>query len=537
MFRKTAAFLLAGLCLIGSTTVMADETSSFNLDPSVPVEVTGGQITGALSDDGSVAIYKGIPFAAPPVGDLRWKAPQPVESWEGVKECTEFGPVEYQPFKDVSNEELLQSQPWMQPYTKDFLVNEEEHVADEDCLYLNVWAPAGETEEKKPVIVYVHGGGFGEGSGAIKAYTGEEITRNEGVVYVSINYRFGIFGFLTTPELDAESENGTSGNYGLMDVAASLQWVHDNIAAFGGDPDNVTIVGQSAGGMAVEYMVASPLAKGLINRAVVLSGNAIGSGRGTTEKEALQAAFAEAYPDATLEDLRAASSEDLWNNYSLNGNVVVDGYVLTKQMEDTMKAGEQNPVDLLLSFVEGDFFTFFIPVDISTVDAYEAYVNENYGDQAADILAVYPAASDEDAYAMYEQVCIDARMMTLYVYAKLNEKMGKTAYIDYFTHTLPGPFDCGAFHTADVPYWNGALEGRAEWLEDIDYDISKVMQKYLADFAANGDPNGEGLTEWAAYNGEEPLTYLHIGDNEYEMIEMPADRFDFWMGYYADVLA
>ena len=523
MFRKTA--------------FMADEISDFNLDPSTPIEVTGGQITGALSEDGSVAIYKGIPFAAPPVGDLRWKAPQPVEGWNGVKECTEFGPVEYQPFKDVSDMELLQSQPWMQPYTKDFLVNEEEHVADEDCLYLNVWAPAGETKQKKPVIVYVHGGGFDEGSGAIKVYTGEEIARNEGLVYVSINYRFGIFGFLTTPELDAESENGTSGNYGLMDVAASLQWVHDNIAKFGGDPDNVTLVGQSAGGIAVECMVASPLAKGLINRAVILSGNAIGSAHRTASKETVQAAFSEAYPEATLMDLRASSSGEVWNSYRLKGDVVIDGYVLTAQMEDTMKAGKQNPVDLLLSFVEGDFFTFFIPVDISTIDSYEAYVKENYGDKAADILAVYPVESDEDAYAMYKQVCIDAEIMTLYVYAKLNEKTGRTAYIDYFTHTLPGPFDCGAFHTADVPYWNGALGGRAEWLEDIDYDISKVMQKYLADFAASGNPNGEGLTEWAAYNGETPLSYLHIGDNEFEMIEMPSDRFGFWRGYYADVLA
>lgn len=523
--------------MIRKTAFMADEISDFNLDPSTPIEVTGGQITGALSEDGSVAIYKGIPFAAPPVGDLRWKAPQPVEGWNGVKECTEFGPVEYQPFKDVSDMELLQSQPWMQPYTKDFLVNEEEHVADEDCLYLNIWAPAGETKQKKPVIVYVHGGGFDEGSGAIKVYTGEEIARNEGIVYVSINYRFGIFGFLTIPELDAESENGTSGNYGLMDVAASLQWVHDNVAKFGGDPDNVTLAGQSAGGVAVEYMVASPLAKGLINRAVVLSGNAVESNHRIVEKEALQSEFTKAYPDATLADLRAASSEEVCNNYSLKGDAVIDGYVLTAQMEDTMKAGEQNPVDLLLSFVEGDFFTFFIPVDISTVDAYEAYVKENYGDKAADILALYLAESDEDAYAMYEQVCIDARMMTLYVYAKLNERTGKTAYIDYFTHKLPGPFDCGAFHTADVPYWNGALDGRAEWLEDIDYDISKVMQKYLADFAASGDPNGEGLAEWAAYNGEAPLSYLHIGDDEYKMIEMPSDRFEFWMGYYAVVLA
>lgn len=536
--KKAAALLMSAVMgistLAAAGTVFADAEdagAAITVDASVPVDVTGGQITGYTSEDGKVAIYKGIPFAAAPVGELRWKAPQAVEEWEGIRECTEFGPVEYQVFKDVSNAELLEQQPWMQPYTKDFLVNEEEHVADEDCLYLNVWAPAGESEGGKAVVVYVHGGGFGEGSGAIKAYLGEEIVRNQDIVYVSINYRFGIFGFLTTPELDAESETGTSGNYGLMDVAASLEWIKDNIAAFGGDPDNVTLVGQSAGGMAVEYMVASPIAAGLFNRAVVLSGNAIGSGHGTTSKEALQEGFAEAYPDVTLEDLRAASSEELLNNYQLNGNVCLDGYVLEKEMEETMAAGEQNPADLLLSFVEGDFFTFFIPQNINTVEAYETWVNENYGESAEEILGLYPVESDEEAFAQYQQVAIDARMMTLYAYAKLNEKTGKAAYIDYFTHTLPGPYDCGAFHTADVPYWNGALDGRAEWLEDIDYDISKVMQQYLADFAKTGNPNGEGLTEWNAWDVS-GMNYLHIGDNSYEMVDMPEERVTFWDAYY-----
>ena len=228
---------------------------------STIIQTDNGQVEGLPNADASVVAFKGIPFAAPPVGDLRWKAPQPVQNWEGVRECKEF------------SSSAMQSTP------APFLMWTSEFIApakplSEDCLYLNLWTANPASAEKRPVIVFIHGGGFTSGSGSVPIYDGEEMAK-AGVVFVTINYRVGIFGFFSHPELTAESPHHTSGNYGLLDQIAALKWVQKNIAAFGGDPTRVTIAGQSAGAFSVNFLVASPLAKGLFQRAIAESGGAV----------------------------------------------------------------------------------------------------------------------------------------------------------------------------------------------------------------------------------------------------------------------
>lgn len=507
------------------------DEGGFDLDASEPLKVTGGLISGTTSEDGEVAIYKGIPYAAAPVGELRWKAPQPVNEWRGVLSCTDFAPCEYQNVTEVENIDL-EAMPWMKPYTQEFVVNSKTDAASEDCLYLNVWTKNGTSQEDKPVIVYIHGGGYGEGSGSIKAYDGEGIAKKD-AVYVSINYRFGIFGFLTTPELDAESENGTSGNYGLMDTVAALEWVKNNISQFGGNPDNVTIVGQSAGGMSVGFMVQSPLADGLFQNAVILSGNYIRPGRSSaiTTKESIQQDFINNYPDVTISDLRNMTSEEIWENYKLSGNVCVDGYVIPADTTEDMANGNHNSVNALISVVEGDIFSFMEEVTIESIEELETWVNENCGEYAQQVMKLYKPENDQEAADAYYDICVDRQLIANEIYAEFINKSGKNAYLAYYTHTIPGEYDCGAFHTSDVPYW---LDNpvREEYWEDIDSEISDTMSDYLVNFAKNANPN-EDEELWGKYDGS--CKYMKIGDNTYEMEAVSEEKENLWKEYHSSV--
>ncbi|MEP7319706.1 MAG: carboxylesterase family protein, partial [Panacibacter sp.] len=274
---------------------------SFSANKTDTVKVTGGLISGTKSNEGDIRIFKGIPFAAPPVGDLRWKAPQPVKPWTGVKKCEAFGP------SPMQNKPVPFSM-----WTEEFLIPKE--PISEDCLYLNVWTKAKSAKENKPVIVYIYGGGFSSGGSGCAIYDGEAMAK-KGIVFVSINYRVGIFGFFAHPELTKESVSNASGNYGLMDQIAALQWVKKNIASFGGDPNNVTIAGQSAGSMSVNCLVASPQAKGLFQRAIAESGASFVSGpfRGSNtlqEAEAAGLKVAESLQASSIKDLRNKTDQE-----------------------------------------------------------------------------------------------------------------------------------------------------------------------------------------------------------------------------------
>lgn len=338
------------------------------------VEVEGGSIQG-LKENG-LTVYKGVPFAAPPVGDLRWKPPQPVEPWEGVKKTQAFGPSPYQ----FGNPPAGKS---------------------EDCLYLNVWTPAHKPSEKLPVLVWIYGGGFSMGSAAEPVCTGEHLAR-KGVIVVSIAYRVGKLGFLAHPELSAENPNKVSGNYGLLDQIAGLRWIQDNIAAFGGDPDKVTIFGESAGGISVSMLCASPLAKGLFRGAISQSGGSFGPTRETTypgenmktleDAEESGRNWLEKAKVTSFTELRKLKVEELPIEPGMGGDwPIVDGYVIPGDQYSLYQEGKYNDVDVLVGY-NSDECAFFL--NSKTPEEHMAKVQQRYGPFADTLLSVYPVGEN-----------------------------------------------------------------------------------------------------------------------------------------------
>ncbi len=453
------------------------------------VKTDAGQISGTESSDASVHIFKGIPFAAPPVGDLRWKAPQPVKSWDGVRACTEFSKS---PMQGKPNEFGV--------YTREFLIKDE--PLSEDCLYLNVWTGAKEASEKRPVLVWIYGGGFVSGGTNVPIYDGEALAK-KGVILVSINYRVGILGFFAHPELTKESPNHTSGNYGLMDQLAALKWVKKNIAAFGGDPANVTIAGQSAGSFGVNYLVASPLAKGLFKGAIAESGAHMlpGAGSGVTLAQAEQGGLkaAETLHAASLADLRKLPAEELLKQN--NFRPIVDGYFLPQVPADIFEANKENQVPLLTGWNEDDAFIG----SIKNAADYTEGIKKRFGDRAAEVLKLYPGGTDAEAERSQINM---SRDMTFgvhnYVWANAQSAKNKAkVYMYRFTRRMPATEafkKYGAFHTGEVGYVFNNLKFLNRPFESVDQQLADTMSSYWVNFATSGNPNGPGLPAWPAYN-------------------------------------
>lgn len=452
------------------------------------IKTKAGVVSGAASADGSVLAFKGVPFAAPPVGDLRWKAPQPVKPWTGIKDCTNFAASGMQ---GKPNEFGV--------YTREFLIKDE--PLSEDCLYLNVWTGAKSTTERRPVILWIYGGGFGSGGTNVPIYDGEALAK-KGVILVSVAYRVGIFGFFAHPELTKESPDHASGNYGLMDQIAGLQWVKANIAAFGGDPDNVTIAGQSAGSMSVNYLVASPLAKGLFKRAIAESGATFLTGNfgaptlPQAEKSGLETA--EKLHATTLGDLRKLSAEDLLKQH--NARPIIDGYVVPQSVAGIFAAGKENRVDLLTGWNEDDAFIG----KINSAAAYKADIQKQYKEKAAAVLKLYPATTD--AVAERSQINL-SRDQTFgiqnFTWANVQASKGRTVYLYRFTRRLPATpaFEkYGAFHTGEVAYVFDNLKFLHRPFVAVDQQLADVVSGYWVNFAKTGNPNGQGLPEWPRYD-------------------------------------
>lgn len=449
-----------------------------------------GLVEGSTTPDGMVASFKGIPFAAPPLGELRWKAPQPVANWSGSRDCTRFGPSAMQatpaPFFVWSEEFLIPKAP-----------------ISEDCLYLNVWSPtAAIAKEKLPVIVWVHGGGFTSGGGACPIYDGEGMAR-KGVVFVSINYRVGIFGFFAHPELSRESGHGASGNYAFLDMVAALQWVQQNIAAFGGDPGRVTIAGQSAGSFAVNALVASPLAKGLFHRAIGQSGGMFGDRALSLPAASLAGLdFMKKMGKTSLSELRQLSADSLLPHTGSHNSPVQDGYVLPKEVHAIFAEGQQNDVPTLTGWNRDEGFIFGKTM---TAEEWRADAVAKYGGLAEEFLRAFPAS--DDAVAKQSQKHFFKHMAFAwqnYTWAKLQAEKGKQkAWLYRFDRVPPGRPDLaehGAFHSAEIAY---ALHSLPMWnrpWEPTDQLLMEQMSGYWANFAATGDPNGPGLPRWEAYH-------------------------------------
>ena len=466
------------------------------------VKTDAGPVEGSASADGRVRAFKGIPFAAPPVGEGRWKAPGPVTPWTTARKAIAFGPrcPQGRIFGDMVFRDEM----------------------SEDCLYINVWTPATKTGEKLPVMFWIHGGGFQAGSASEPRQDGEQLAR-KGVVVVSANHRLGVFGFLAHAELTKESGRNASGNYGLLDQVAALQWVRSNVGAFGGDPGNVTIFGESAGSFAVSALVASPLAKGLIHRAIGESGAFFTLGGPLAPKtlagsEEVGAKFAAGLGAADLSALRAKSMDDVLQA-ALKGQwfgPTVDGYVLPKTVADIYAAGEHNAVPLLAGWNADEIRSSVTMAKVKpTMASFAAETQKRFGPAAEPILKAYAASTDAEAiesaaalandtfiaYATWKWIQAHASAGRAPVYRYSFDRKIPVAPDTKVNGVVATANDIGARHAGEIEYVFGTLDSipNVAWTKE-DRTLSDQIMSYWANFARSGDPNGKGLPTWPKYD-------------------------------------
>ena len=491
------------------------------LDLTAPVAVTGGKVVGLVEKD--LDVFKGIPFAAPPVRNLRWRDPQPVAPWSGTKIADRFSPM------------CLQG---LRPKNSVFYLGEE--PSSEDCLYLNVWAPRDAHGGKRPVMVFVYGGGWTIGSASLPLYSGEGLAR-KGVVVMSFNYRLGTLGFLSHPDLAKESADGTSGNYGLKDMVAALQWVKANAAVFGGDPQNVALYGQSAGAAAISVLMASPKAKGLFQKAIGESG-AFGTG-----ERMLDRAAAETAGVAISSKLNAASIADLRN---VGGDVIVatantsrptvDGSFLPRQPDEVFKAGAQMAIPVLVGSNANEATVY--PV-VRKAEEFRGDTAKMYGERAGDLLALYPATTDSEAMTSSYELFRDRIFAgPVRVWAKAQSAVAPV-FMYHFAH--PQPFvdgigfqqqasasQFGAYHGSEMAYAFGTFDslnalGKTRNWSEADRQLSRELSSYWVNFATTGDPNAKGLPAWPRYKADDEKV-LFVGADAISVRDVPnKQRLDF----------
>lgn len=510
-----------------SMVVLAGSASaSSQTVPQQPVVHTvSGAVAGVRSSDGKVVSFKGIPFAAPPVGNLRWAPPAPVQPWQGVRNANAFAPSCMQ----IEHGDHL-------PWTAEFL---DHNQTSEDCLYLNVWMPDASATAKLPVIVYIHGGSFTEGSGAVPITDGTRLAKT-GLVIVTINYRLGIFGFFAHPELTAESPHHSSGNYGLMDQIAALAWVQENIAQFGGDPQRVTIWGQSAGAISIKDLLESPLAAGLFQRAMADSGIDINSriGKSLKTAEGEGSAFMAAQHAASLKDLRALPAATLLaaqQTAAMHFGPIADGWLMPAAAKS---AG--SPVPVITGYQAND--DLLGAPQFNSVSDYTAWVKKEFKEHAADFEKMYPARTAEEAHRALEQATRDGNRAAMFLWAAQREQeTARPVFTYYFDRAIPWPEhpEFGAFHSGELPYFflNWAVLDRP-WTE-ADHRLSRECAAYLKNFAETGNPNGAtnpnapatGLPAWVGVDPQSPST-MELGVHLGPMPLADKARLDFWTKYF-----
>ena len=499
-----------GILIIVSSLSMSAQMS-LNQTMSV-IRTENGLVSGYNSGD--ITIFKGVPFAAPPVGDFRWKAPQPAKNWTGILKCDKFSasPMQSNPV------------PFMM-WTEEFITPPGN--LSEDCLYLNIWTPAKSQKEKLPVFVWIYGGGFNSGSAACAVYDGEEMSK-KGIIFVSINYRVGALGFLSTPELSNESANKVSGNYGLLDQIAALEWIKKNIEAFGGDPQKVTIAGQSAGSMSVCALVASPLAKGLFRGAIAQSGGILGSRMNTNLKEAekIGLSFMERLKVANLSELRKKPAEEL----IAGGNFgpVADGYVIPDNVFDAFKNGQFNDVYTMAGWVTGD--GSLMGTQAMTPEKYKEQALKNWGEKADEFMKLFPGNNTDQVTASLKEFgLLQFAALPAHLWAGFSKNK---AFIYQFSHVpvdKPGFPNYGAFHTSEVPFALHTLHLWNRPWREVDLAVEKTMNEYWVNFIKTGNPNGEGLPVWGAYD-KTSGSIMEIGDKPILSPALHKDEFDFLEG-------
>ncbi|MBD2703277.1 carboxylesterase family protein [Spirosoma sp. BT702] len=511
-------------------------------------KTVNGMVEGVTEASG-IRAFKGVPFAQPPVGDLRWKEPQPVKNWQGVRKTDHFGPRAMQRpiFGDMG-------------FRSDGM--------SEDCLYLNVWTPAKSANEKLPVLVYFYGGGFVAGDGSEARYDGESMAQ-KGIVAITVNYRLNVFGLFAHPELTKESPNHASGNYGYMDQAAALHWVQQNIAAFGGDPKKVTIAGESAGSISVSALMVSPQSKNLFAGAIGESGSLLGGlpPIPLTKAEETGVAFAKTAGVNTLAELRAMPADKLLEATAKPGvpwfSSTIDGYFFPKQPIEIFEAGEQSHVPLLVGWNSQEMgHQALLGKEAPTAENYASAVKKLYGEKADEVLKLYPASNEEEVLQTATDLASDRFLAySTWKWADMQAKTGgKPVYRYYYSRPRPemnaamgnataglaggvvkgdgqpAPKrqpDRGAVHSAEIEYAMGNLASNKvyAWTPD-DYKVSKTMQEYFANFIKTGNPNGSGLPNWPAANSGNSVQYMQIDVNTRLETEKNRGRYLFLDQFY-----
>ena len=505
-------FLAAALLLCTSFSLLAIDD---------PVRIADGSVSGTLGRSPEVRVYKAIPYAAPPVGSLRWKAPKSAAPWEGVRKADAFSPA------------CMQA-----PYPASSIYHSEPEPVSEDCLYLNVWTAAKSSKERRPVMVWIHGGALTRGSGSVGLYDGESLAKKD-VIVVTINYRLGVFGFLAHPELTKESGHNASGNYGLLDQIAALEWVQKNAGTFGGDTKRVTIFGESAGSWSVNYLMASPLANGLFQRAIGESGAVFESVKTLAEAEKSGVKFAKSMGADSIAALRAKPAEEIlkasgFASFPPN----VDGWMLPQDVYTIFAAGKQNDVPILIGSNADEAKSLTMWPSSGTTKTFIGQIKARFGSESDALLKLYPANTDEEAKASFYQSFTDYIFTwEMRTWARMENKTGKNrAYLYYFTRVPPGPGSdkLGAFHGSEIPYAFDNV-GVSTWrpYEYMDYKLADLMSSYWVNFAATGDPNGQGLPEWPVYQTVSNLA-LELGDHIRPMTAPHKDQLDFLDQYFAE---
>lgn len=460
------------------------------------VKVTGGVLEGTVGTDPSVRLFKGVPFAAPPVGDLRWKAPQPVVAWSGVRKADEWGT------------RCMQG-PMFGP------LKSRETRMGEDCLYLNVWSTAKTAKDKQPVLVVFHGGGFAAGSASEPRTDGEWFAK-QGIVVVIPNYRLGAFGFLAHPELSKEPGARGSGNQGLLDQAAALAWVRDNVAAFGGDPGNVTVNGESAGSMSVSALMVSPLTKGLVHKAIGQSGAFFTSPTGgmaeksLTDKEADGVKFAASVGAASLAELRAKTAEEILATVMKTGggwgySPGVDGYFLPEKAAALYAAGKQARIPLLAGWTSSEMgMSVAMNPQKPTAASFGEQATKQFGPKAEAVLKLYPTGSDAETLQSAADLASDLFISySTWKWIEVHAETAKAPVYRYrFDRVLPEPNGSnkfGAAHAVDIEYAFNTLDSKkADWQPE-DRRAAETLARAFAHFVKTGNPNGFGVPEWPEF--------------------------------------
>jgi len=498
-----------------------------------PIRLEGGQIADANPDASGIRVFKGIPYAAPPVGELRWKAPHPVQAWNGLRVPDEWGP------RCLQSDRLGD----LDPLNKRM---------EEDCLYLNVWTPVKSASEMLPVMVWIHGGSNLNGAGSQPEYDGTHLAR-KGVVVVTINYRLDVFGFLAHPELTQESGTNSSGNYGLLDQIAALKWVQRNISRFGGDPSRVTVFGESAGAFNISLLMASPLTRGLFARAIGESGGALTpilafgpKPLQIGEQEGVR--FAQLLEAKSVAELRAKPARDILQaaikSPAIYGLGVVDGYVVPEHPALIYAQGKQNDLPLLVGWNADEGTLFAARVNFpSDGPSYADRVRAQFKDQADNVLKLYPpGATPQDDKVSFAALYGDEIIgYGGWAWAERDATTGKSpVYRYYFTRRPPGAPELslnplaapGVYHSAELYYVFDTLRVR-EWpWEQDDRRLADAMSSYWTNFAKTGDPNGPGLAKWPIYQPGGGGQVMELGSEITDRVEPYRARYEFFDVYY-----